>query len=545
MVSSGHSPGNLKLQADTETVEDLVTLVRRGVVRIPRFQRGLKWNAEDVVALFDSIYRGYPVGSMLLRKGKAAGELVKIGPLTIDGPETNEALWVVDGQQRLTALTVGLSRPRPIPRTPDDPWVIYFDAGEQAFRVPPKAGEVPSTWVPVAELLDAAALSEWVFNWKHGADSGLRSSLFQAGARLRQYEVPVCTLETDDERLLREIFYRINKSGRALDWDEVHDALFGDQGGHPSTLGELREELGKLGMGMPEEEQLLSCITAFKGLDVTLSVGEHLRRNREVFASVVQDALPAIRGVLSFFKRHAEIPHLRLLPRSIPLFVLTRFFALYPDPKPRSVELLVRWTWRLLLSSSSYDEHMILRHGVMAIGEADEEKSVQELLSLLPKKRRIEFALPTRFDARAADSRIALLGLSSLGPRDVQSGARIDVAALIEAHDVAAFRRILPTEDELGPTPANRILLPGSGAASEDLLRHARAASAADEVLQSHAISSPGVIALEKGDAAGFLRYRKAEIESAVHQMGERLAAWSKTDRPSISYLLQQAEAVE
>lgn len=544
-MSPGHSPDNLKLQADTETVEDLVALVRRGVVRIPRFQRGLKWSAEDVIALFDSIYRGYPVGSMLLRKGKAAGERVKIGPLAIDGPETNEALWVVDGQQRLTALTVGLSRPRPIPRIPEDPWVVYFDADAQAFRLPPKTGEVPSTWVPVAELLDAAALSEWVFNWKHATDSSLRASLFQAGARIRQYEIPVYTVETDDEQLLREIFYRINKSGQPLQWDEVHDALFGHQGGHPSTLGELGEELGTLGMGRPEEEQLLSCIMAFKGLDVTRNVGEHYRRDKQVFASAVQDALPAIRGVLSFFKRHAEIPHLRLLPRSIPLVILTRFFALYPDPKPRSVELLVRWTWRLLLSSSSYDERTILRHGVAAIQETDEEKSVQELLALLPKKLRIEFALPPRFDARAADSRIALLGLSSLGPRDLQGGARMDVAALIEVHDVAAFRRILPTEDELGRTPANRILLPGSGAARKDLLQHVRDSGTAGEVLQSHAISASGLAALESGDAAGFLRYRKAEIEAAAIRMADRLAAWAKSDRPSISYLLQQTEAEE
>lgn len=544
-MSPGHTPSNLKLQADTETVEDLVALVRRGVVRIPRFQRGLRWNAEDVVALFDSIYRGYPVGSMLLRKGKAPGDKIKIGPLTVDGPETNEALWVVDGQQRLTALTVGLSRPRPIPRVPEDPWVVYFDAGTQTFSIPPKTGEVPSTWVPVAELLEAAALSEWVFNWKHGGDPGLRASLFQAGARIRQYEIPVYTVQTDDEQLLREIFYRINKSGQPLQWDEVHDALFGHQGGHPSTLSELGEELEKLGMGRPEEEQLLSCIMAFKGLDVTRNVGEHYRRDRQVFASAVQDALPAIRGVLSFFKRHAEIPHLRLLPRSIPLVILTRFFALYPDPKPRSVELLVRWTWRLLLSSSSYDERTILRHGVASIQDADEEKSMQKLLSLLPKKRRIELSLPNRFDARAADSRIALLGLSSLGPRDLQSGARMDVAALVEAYDVAAFRRILPTEDELGRTPANRILLPGSGAARKDLLQHAREAETADEVLQSHAISPLGLAALEAGDAAGFLKYRKTEIEAAVNRMGDRLAAWARSDRPSISYLLQQAEATE
>ncbi len=541
---------NLKLEADTETVEDLVHLVRRGVVRIPSFQRGLKWNAEDVLALFDSLYRGYPIGSFLLRKGAASADRIKIGPLVIDGPETSEALWVIDGQQRLTALTVGLSRPHPIPKTPDDPWVIYFDAAAQEFQAPPRNGEIPSEWVPVAEMLDASVLSEWVFNWKHGGDAALRTALFQAGSRVRQYQLPVYVVETDDEQLLRIIFYRINNSGKSMEWKEVHDALFGRRGGHPSTLPELADELQPLGMGRPEEEQLLSCVMAFKGLDVTRNLTEHYRRDPEVFTEAVQTALPAIRGVLSFFRRHAEIPHLRLLPRSIPLVVLTRFFALYPEPKARTLELLTRWTWRTLLSTTFFDERTFLRHGVDAIEDGDEEGSVQTLLSLIPKDHRADYKVPARFDARAADSRLAMLGLTSLHPLTITDGAPVDVAALIEEHGVAAFRRILPTQDRLGSSPANRILLPGSGSARKEIHGHYWVKiiiAAAEEQesnfadLRSHGLTTEAVEAIEKRDIDRLVSERTRTIEDAVNRLSERLAAWYRTDRPSISYVLQQA----
>jgi len=540
-MSPDASRQSLKLEADTETVEDLVDLVRRGHVRVPSFQRGLRWNAEDVRALFDSIYRGYPIGSFLLRKGAAEAARVQIGPLTIDGPET-QALWVVDGQQRLTALTAGLARPRPIPSTPDDPWVVYFDASAQTFETPPKSGEVPSTWVPVAEMLDASALSEWVYQWEHHTDAALRSTLFQAGSRIRQYPIPVYIVETDDEQLLRDIFYRINKFGQSLRWDEVHDALFGRKGNHPSTLAELSFELQKLGMGRPEVEQLLSCVVAFKGLDVTRNVSEHYRKDSDAFTSAVQEALPAIRSTLSFLKRHAEIPHLRLLPRSIPLVILTRFFALYPEPKARTLDLLTRWTWRMLLSPNSYDERTLLRRGVSTIREGDEEKSVQQLLSLVLKERRDDYALPSRFDARAADSRLALLGLSSLHPLSLEDGSPIDVAALIEAADVSAFRRILPNEDKLGSSPANRILLPGSGSARTELRALLGRDGFGPEAQRSHAISPAAIEALVKRDREGFLKERGHAMEEAVNDLGERLAAWSQSDRPSISYLLQQVE---
>jgi uncharacterized protein DUF262 len=542
-MSPDPSRQNLKLEADTESVEDLVALVRRGLVRVPSFQRGLRWNAEDVLALFDSIYRGYPIGSFLLRKGFAPASRIKIGPLFVDGSEAQDALWVVDGQQRLTALTVGLSRPRPIPAIPDDPWVVYFDAATQAFKAPPKTGEVASTWVPVAEMLDASVLSEWVFHWSHGADAALRTTLFQAGTRIRQYQIPVYIVETDDEQLLRDIFYRINKFGQSLSWDEVHDALFGRRGPHPSTLSELADELQKLGMGRPEEEQLLSCVTAFKGLDVTRTISEHYRRDPGIYTQAVQDALPAIRGVLSFFRRHAEIPHLRLLPRSIPLVILTRFFALYPDPKARTLDLLTRWTWRTLLSTSSFDERTFLRHGVDAIREGDEEASCQRLLLLIPRKRRTDYSPPSRFDARAADSRLVLLGMASLCPLSINDGSPIDVAALIEKDDVAAFRRILPTEDRPGSSPANRILLPGSGSARKDLVDYAQEHGIDSPVLGSHALTPAAMTALIGRDTDEFVRERTATIREAVNLLGERLAAWSRTDRPSISYLLQKVGA--
>lgn len=544
---------SLRLDADTKTVEDLVGLVRRGLVRIPSFQRGLRWSSDDVLALFDSVYRGYPIGSFLLQKGVAPGAQIKIGPLTIDGPETHDALWVVDGQQRLTALTVGLSRPWPIPTTPDDPWVAYFDVESQEFKTPPTVGVVPSTWVPVAEMLDASVLSEWVFNWHHRDDAAFRATLFQAGTRIRQYQIPVYIVETQDEQLLRDIFYRINKFGQRLEWDEVHDALFGRREAHPSTLGELADELQELGMGRPEKELLLSCLTAYKGLDVTRNLSEHYRRDPKIFTDAVQDALPAIRGALSFFRRHAEIAHLRLLPRSIPLVVLTRFFGLYPEPKARTLDLLARWTWRTLLSTSFFDERTLLRHGVDAIREDGEEESVQRLLSLVPRERRASYSLPSRFDARAADTRLALLGLVSLRPRSLKDGAPIDVAALIETSDVAAFRRILPTDERLGSSPANRILLPGSGSARKEIAVYAfreRLHALSEEweaddstVLRSHGLTPAAMTALESRDTERFIQERGVVIEDAVDDLGERLAAWSRSDRPSIPYLLQQVGA--
>ena len=105
-------------EASTETVENLVRSVLGGKMRVPSFQRGLKWKAKDVRDLFDSIYVGYPIGALLLQKAPAEAGKVKLGPLQIQAPETQSALWVVDGQQRLVSLAAALGRPVPIPTPP-------------------------------------------------------------------------------------------------------------------------------------------------------------------------------------------------------------------------------------------------------------------------------------------------------------------------------------------------------------------------------------------------------------------------------------------
>jgi hypothetical protein len=107
--------------------------------------------------------------------------------------ESHEALWVVDGQQRLTALTAGLARSVPDKMSDDDVWVVFFDPQEQSYRSLPRDGQIPDTWVPVSKLFDASELSEWVHNWQHRADAELRAAVFQAGARVRQYEI-LCML---------------------------------------------------------------------------------------------------------------------------------------------------------------------------------------------------------------------------------------------------------------------------------------------------------------------------------------------------------------
>ena len=48
------------------SIREVLDLVPRGQIRIPAFQRGFVWDPDMVAFLMDSIYKGYPFGSLLL-----------------------------------------------------------------------------------------------------------------------------------------------------------------------------------------------------------------------------------------------------------------------------------------------------------------------------------------------------------------------------------------------------------------------------------------------------------------------------------------------
>lgn len=532
-----------KPEARTEKVEDLVGLVLKGRVRVPSFQRGLKWAGEDVVDLFDSIYRGYPIGSLLFYKKPAEADRVRVGPLVVDAPELSEAWWVVDGQQRITSLTACLARSVELPtkRSADDPFVVYFDAVTSTFQQAPTHGSVPSEWVPLPHLLDASGLSEWMFGWEHGNDRELRQAVFEAGARIREYPIPLYLIESDDLQVTTEIFYRINQAGKPLKWPEVHKALFGEESSSPSTLKELAGELEDVGMGRVDEDRLLTCLFALRGKDPTRTLDEHHRRNPGDLQDAVQEALPVLRRVLSFLRENAGIPHLRFLPKSILLDTLTRFFHLHPSPSARSKILLARWFWRTVLGAGAFDDRTLRRRGVQAVG-AQEEESVQKLLSLLHKEPPRPPELPTAFDARADSSRIGLLTLAHLGPRDLSTDEPLDVAGMVEEHDRTAFTKILTDSSLKGSRSlANRMLQKPGSRAQDLLVERISSRGVQDPVLTSHAISPEAAHTLVEGDLEGFLELRAKDLTREMQRFAEGKAAWDHSDRPSVEHLLAQA----
>ena len=86
------------------TVQELVDQIDRGEIRLPEMQRSYVWRATQVRDLFDSLYRGWPSGAILLWESDEDVHEQQLAVSQSRAPQGSTKL-LLDGQQRLTSLS--------------------------------------------------------------------------------------------------------------------------------------------------------------------------------------------------------------------------------------------------------------------------------------------------------------------------------------------------------------------------------------------------------------------------------------------------------
>jgi hypothetical protein len=447
-----------------------------------------------------------------------------------------EALWVVDGQQRITSLAAVLLSKGEI----EDPrFSVFFDLVNLKFvtgRTP-----TPKTWLPMNRVADTRALLRWLAELQaSGATDQLVSTAEDLATRIREYRVPAYVVDSPDDRALRTIFDRLNTFGKPLKSAEVFQALHGGRGEHqPEDLRTLNEDIRELGFGELAPNTLLRTVLALRGPDVYREFRSEFADDEDPTASFRQ-AASALGWVVGFLRGDAELTHIRIVPYRYVIPVLARFFALHPDPEARSLTLLRRWIWRDALALDRKSTSVsTLRDAVRAIG-ADEAASVQRLISSVGSRGQNEGNLSPRLNEARARANVAMM--ASWGPRSLVDGSIIDLPELFENQ----ASPVQTVTKEKTATLANRMIHgPTSSPLSELLvdspLRRTDPVTFG-EVLESHGVTETSVNALEAGSPGDFLELRRDELRSRLLQTGNRLAEWGADDRPPLTTLFVSDE---
>ena len=540
--------------AITFDLEELVEMAWSGKIRIPHFQRAFRWGREDIRRLFDSVLKGYPIGSVLLWLRPAPAQNITLGVLHIDAPETQRALWVVDGQQRITGLANALH-----PDAANDPrFALGFDLRSGQF-VGLRGGSDAAV-VPLPALFDLERVVEWF------AEHPEVNEYFRAAAAvtkaLRQFKIPAYQVEQDDVTVLQDIFDRLNNYGKRLSRAEIFTALTAgaeETADDHLSIPRMAENVeAERAFGTLDEGVVLKAILARRNPDVLRDLrGEFTRastefpdEDRDLAFERTQSALLA---AVDFLQQNAGVPHVGMLPYGNLLVVLTRFFAHHPEVSEYNRGLLRRWYWRAAVVGPEGfrgGTTGAVRAMCAAVRPGDLSGSLHGLLELVGGGER---PLPDlrRFRTNDAKTKIVLCSWWAAGPRSPDTGEVFDAAELAEclvdqwtaASAVRYVMRPVAIEQHRRQWAANRMLVPTMRGGDGELASVLSAALALLDppvwvaMLDSHAIDPPLVAALLRGDANAFLDGRQERLTSRLVDFLGRMCEWDFEDTPELSEL--------
>lgn len=245
------------------TIADTLRRIQRGQLILPAIQREYVWKPSQVVTLFDSLMRGYPIGSFLSWRVEAdtASKFRFYGFLkdyneynarhnpVLDIPAGDAVTALLDGQQRLTSLNIGLrgtyaykkmrawrSNPENYPTRK-----LYLNVLREAeenepglrydfrFLTPEQLAALDSDearyWFPVQRVYETDDLGDL---WDLAGDAGLandrsaRNMLSQLWKSIHSTTGIHIYEETDQdvERVL-DIFIRVNSAGTVLSYSDL------------------------------------------------------------------------------------------------------------------------------------------------------------------------------------------------------------------------------------------------------------------------------------------------------------------------------------
>ncbi|MEQ1935757.1 MAG: DUF262 domain-containing protein, partial [Fimbriimonadaceae bacterium] len=435
------------------SIREVVDHILGGRVRIPAFQRGFVWDSDLVAYLMDSLYRGYPFGSVLLWRTRQQLRTERaLGPFELPARDPEYPIdYVLDGQQRLTSI-FGVFQTE-LPQPPPELWTpIYFDllaepAAQESQFVALVDGEVDTArHFPLATLFDSVAYRAATKD----LNPETAKKIDDMQAQFKEVKVPIASFETENRARVAIVFERVNRLGVELDtfqlisaWTWSEDFDLQDRF---KTLAEQLEDYGFRDVG-DDTNLLLRCCAAVVSQDV--SPDAIISLNGAEVRERFDEIEVGIQGAIDFLRANLNVHSLSNLPYSTLLIPLTVFFAAKPNQGVNVSNdqriAMERWFWRSCFSrrfssgvlrslKTDIDAMIDLRDG--------KEKRLGDFAVALEDS----FFLNERFLRGSVNTDTFVLMLAQSKPRTWISGQPVGLGDVLRHYNRNQFHHIYPKQ---------------------------------------------------------------------------------------------------
>lgn len=433
------------------TIRQVIEKVSNGQVRIPTFQRGFVWEPEMIAYLMDSIYKGYPFGTLLFWRTKEGLKTEKrIGPFALIDKEAGLPLdYVLDGQQRITSI-FGVFQTELNPIDDASDFNIYFDftvqqdaQDTQFFSLEPAEVDLVKHF-PLKCLFDSVKYREATDN----LNDAIIPIIDELQTKFKEARVPIQILETEDKAKVAIVFERINRKGVELDTFQLLNAwTWSEEFELQKFFEELQDELEPFGFKAIGEDVdlVLRCTAGI--LSGNASAKSLIDLNGNVVRNRFQEIVNGLKGGIDFLQANLKVEKLANLPYNILLIPLSAFFAVpgnqqfvYDDDQRKE---LIKWFWKACFSKRF--SAGVLRNLNRDIQEAVKLRNKQpNTLSDFKADITKDFYKTNQFKIGAVNSKTFILQLAQNNPRSFISGSPIILGNVLQDYNRNEFHHIYP-----------------------------------------------------------------------------------------------------
>lgn len=438
--------------ADPLFINDLISQILGGHLRVPSFQRGFVWDADRVAHLMDSIYKGYPFGSLLFWRTRTALQTERqLGPFELPENDPDYPIdYILDGQQRATSIFGVFQNVLSPSEGEDNSWTqIYYDlqsqrdAQDSQFLFLAENEVDSSRHFPLSILFNPPAYRQFL----RTMDESIADEVDRLYRTFTTAKIPVQTFSTDDRAAVAIVFERINRLGVELDTLQLLSAWsWSDEFDLQEQFSNLAIELAPYGFDDvgSDTDLLLRCCAAIISGDaspktiINLSGVEVRSRFTEIRTGVL--------GAIDFLRTNLKAYSTNVLPYSTVIIPLSVFFATNQDqsthPDSSQQNTLRRWLWRTFFTRRYSKRLEQLNQDITEIKKLREGASNN--LGEFEHSIDNSFFTKHTFNVRTTNTRTHILMLASASPLDFISGEEIALGNVLRECNKKEFHHVYP-----------------------------------------------------------------------------------------------------
>lgn len=336
----------ISIKPEREYLHEIVSKIQSGAYAIPAFQRNFVWKSSQIIELFDSIIKGFPIGTLILwkpiQKEEPPVKNIVTEEITTDQiPE----YYILDGRQRCTAFYCCVSELAD--KAPC--FNLYYNLEKHIFEYPSRKSDMREL-VLLSDVYDTMRMLNLFQRMMQEIDDEKKrisyiTQIKELNTMLQSYEVGEIFINKCSLSDSCNVFSRINSKGTDIsDVEMIQAVCYKNKNSVliATEINKIISELDEYGFQDMKADDVLNCCYKY--------IGKNYYDNNAMKAlmeSNLNEIVPQlkrdVRRAVEFLYDDCNVISYKLLPYNRQLIAIANFFRVKQKPTEAELNELKKW----------------------------------------------------------------------------------------------------------------------------------------------------------------------------------------------------------